>query len=497
MAARILIADSDPVQRRLLESLCNRLGYEAETAADGDATLARLLAKGQRNIDLLILDLTMPGFGGLDLLGRLKPAGKMLPVIAEAPRDAVGLGLCAIRAGARDFVVKPARAERLQVAIKNAFHAARLGEALRFMRQSSLGRLSLGDLATESAAMARALRQGEKAAKTNIPLLLEGEEGSGKEVFARAIHGASSRRGGPFVSVRCAPFAEDAGAALFGSGAGGGGRTAAKFAQANGGTLFLGEIGELPLEAQEKLLRALIDDAFYPIGTTRPVRIDVRVIASTSPNLIECVKLGTFREDLFYRLNVFPVTVPALRARSEDIPGLAMRFCARFSAEEAKSIRGLCAEAIALLCAYDWPGNIRQLENAVFRAVALADGDELTVADFPQIAARVECFDVRIPPAPARALRRLAPAKEFVRVEMRDQNVLSLLDTAGNMRPLEELEGEAIGFALAHYRGQMSRVARKLGIGRSTLYRKLRQHGLGQIDEEPDREMDSVQPARA
>jgi DNA-binding NtrC family response regulator len=183
---------------------------------------------------------------------------------------------------------------------------------------------------------------------------------------------------------------------------------------------------------------------------------------------------------------VFPISIPPLRARRDDIASLACRFCGRFAAAEGKPVRGICAEALALLGAYDWPGNVRQLENAVFRAVVLADGGELTVAEFPQIAARVEGFDVRIPAAPIPAARQAHPAKEFVRVEVRDPNVLALLDENGNPRHLDRLEADAIKFALVHYRGQMSAVARKLGIGRSTLYRKLkRQDLLKQHDLEP------------
>ncbi|HMF06366.1 MAG TPA: sigma-54 dependent transcriptional regulator [Methylocella sp.] len=499
MPARILIADDDPIQRRLLESLCNRFGYETEAAADGEAALARLKSHNAPKIDLLILDLVMPGLDGLGLLGRLKAAGETLPVIVETTQGATDSGLIAIRAGAADFIVKPAGAERLQISIKNALLAARLAEDVRFLQRRASGHLSLDDLSAESAATARALRLAEKAAKSGIPVLLEGEAGTGREVFARAIHGASARRGGAFVTVNCAALGQEfAESVLFGSDISGSEKNAGKFVEAHGGTLFLEQICELPLQAQEKLLHALCEGMVRPRGPKRPVKIDVRLISSANQNLIERVKLGQFREDLFYRLNVFPIALPALRARREDISGLAARFCARFAVEEGKRLRGLCAEAQALLCAYDWPGNIRQLENAVFRAVVLADGDELTVADFPQIAAKVQGFDVRIPPAPVVPLRLSGPAKEFVRVELRDPNVLPLLDSCGNTRPLDQLEAEAIKFALSHYRGQMSSVARRLGIGRSTLYRKLKQHGLEvhQVDE-PACENNAALSARA
>ena len=255
-----------------------------------------------------------------------------------------------------------------------------------------------------------------------------------------------------------------------------------KFAEANAGTLFLDEISELPLDAQVKLLRALQEGEIDPVGARRPVKVDIRLVSATNQNLIELVKRGRFREDLFYRLNVFPITIPPLRARAADVPELARRFLARFCAEEGKRIRGISNEASALLCAYDWPGNVRQLENAMFRAVVLADGDELTTAEFPQIAAQVAGFDVRIPPAPPPLSETSTPPVAFsgetALFEPRDQNILRLIDENGDVRKLEEIEAETIRFALLHYRGQMSQMARKLGIGRSTLYRKMKEIGL-------------------
>jgi len=248
--------------------------------------------------------------------------------------------------------------------------------------------------------------------------------------------------------------------------------------EANGGTLFLDEIGELPMEAQVKLLRALQEGEIDPVGAKRPIKVDIRLVSATNQNLIELVKRGRFREDLYYRLNVFPLTLPPLRARRDDIADLSRRFVARFSAEEGKRIRGVTAEALALLTRYDWPGNVRQLENAVFRAVVLADSDELTVAEFPQIAAQVDGFDVRVPPAPQPVAATSPPEKEIVRVEVRDPSAMPLLDDSGEVRKLEAIEEAAIRFALTHYRGQMSEMARRLGIGRSTLYRKMKDFGL-------------------
>jgi DNA-binding NtrC family response regulator len=210
------------------------------------------------------------------------------------------------------------------------------------------------------------------------------------------------------------------------------------------------------------------------------VKVDFRLVSATNQNLIELVKAGRFREDLFYRLNVFPIAIPPLRARICDVADLAMRFLARFCVEEGKRIRGISNDALALLSAYDWPGNVRQLENAVFRAVVLADGDELTTAEFPQIAAQVEGYDVRIPPAPP-PIAADPPASATFKptiLENRDPHSLRLINDRGDVRTLEDIETEAIRFALAFYRGQMSQMARKLGIGRSTLYRKMKDIGI-------------------
>jgi DNA-binding NtrC family response regulator len=257
-------------------------------------------------------------------------------------------------------------------------------------------------------------------------------------------------------------------------------RHVGKFAEANGGTLFLDEIGELPPEAQVKLLRALQEGEIDPVGARRPVRVDFRLVSATNQNLIELVKAGRFREDLFYRLNVFPISIPPLRSRLCDVPDLAIRFLARFCVEEGKRIRGIASDALALLGAYDWPGNVRQLENAMFRAVVLADGDELTTAEFPQIAAQVEGYDVRIPAAPPPVAADPAPSVAFQPVshDRRDPLSLRLINDSGDVRMLEEVETEVIRFALSHYRGQMSQMARKLGIGRSTLYRKMKDIGI-------------------
>ena len=388
MAALILVVDDDPVQRRLLEAMTRRFGYEVETMESGEMAIARLEARDRPPVSLVILDLVMPDLDGMGVLARMRQREIAIPAIVQTAHGSIEAVISAMRAGAADFVVKPVGAERLQVSIKNALGSMRSRTNCAGRRAAM--RANSGS-ATSSPARSRwraRIRLAERSAKSNIPVLIEGESGVGKELLARAIQGSSERRGKPFVTVNCGALPETlVESILFGheKGAFTGAidKHVGKFAEANGGTLFLDEIGELTLDAQVKLLRALQDGEIDPVGARRPVKVDFRLISATNQNLIELVKAGRFREDLFYRLNVFPISIPPLRARACDIPDLAMRFLARFCVEEGKRIRGLSDEARALLATYDWPGNVRQLENAMFRAVVLADGDELTAGGIP------------------------------------------------------------------------------------------------------------------
>jgi DNA-binding NtrC family response regulator len=488
MTSTVLIADDDPVQRRLLDAMVRRFGYQSETVESGEAAIARLEATDRPVVGCLVLDLVMPDVDGMGVLERMRERRMTTPVVVQTAHGSIEAVISAMRAGATDFVVKPVGAERLQVSIRNAMRVDALEEELRSISKRNTTSLTFRDIVTRSEDMERVIRLGERAAKSTIPVLIEGQSGVGKELVARAIQGGSERKGKPFVTVNCGALPENlVESILFGheKGAftGATEKHIGKFVEANSGTLFLDEVGELPLETQVKLLRVLQEGEADPVGAKRPVRVDVRLISATNQNLIELVKQGRFREDLYYRLNVFPITIPPLRSRRDDVPDLTRRFVARFAAEEGKRIRGVSAECLAMLSRYDWPGNVRQLENAVFRAVVLADGDELTVAEFPQIAAQVDGFDVRVPPVPAFAAP-MAAHREFVRVEVRDPNVLRLLDDLGQVRKLDDLEAEVIRFAQTHYRSQMSEMARRLGIGRSTLYRKMKDFGLD--DGEPD-----------
>ncbi len=485
MTSTILIVDDDPIQRRLLDNTLRKLGYETVIAQGGEEAVALLQGAEQPSINLVVLDLVLPDLDGMGVLSRLRDSGIEVPVIVQTAHGSIETVISAMRAGAADFVVKPVGAERLAVSVKNALRAGALEDEIRRMTRHATGTLTFRDLATRSAEMSRVVRLAERAAKSTIPVLVEGESGVGKELLARAIQGSSDRRGKPFVTVNCGAIPDNlVESILFGheKGAftGATERHMGKFVEAHGGTLFLDEIGELPLEAQVKLLRAIQEGEVDPVGGRRPVKVDIRLISATNQNLIEAVKQGRFREDLFYRLNVFPITIPPLRSRREDITDIARRFLARFAAEEGKRIVGITPDAEALLASYAWPGNVRQLENTMFRAVVLCDGDQLGVTEFPQIAAQVDGYSVEMPPAPPLRQEALpvVDTRPLTEVVLRDPSIMRLLDDRGDVRALSTIEEQVIRFALDHYRGHMTEMARKLGIGRSTLYRKLKEFGI-------------------
>ena len=497
MPKLVLIVDDDPVHRRILEETLKRLGYETKTAQGGEQALQLLEGSEHAAIALVLLDLVMPGLDGMEVLRRVARNPARPPIIVQTANGSIDTAIAAMRAGAVDFVIKPTSPERLEVSIKSALKIEALqGELARLNRKAS-GSLSFSDLSVRGEAMRRVIALGRRAAASNIPVLIEGESGVGKELIARAIQGESERKSRPFVTVNCGAIPENLVESILfgherGSFTGAVDKRIGKFQEADGGTLFLDEVGELPLDAQVKLLRALQTGEIDPVGAKRPVEVDFRLISATNCDMIKLVKDGKFREDLYYRLNVFPLWVPPLRERLQDVPELALHFLARFAAEEGRRVNAISKEALELLTSYAWPGNVRQLENAVFRAVVLADGPELTVAEFPQIAAHVEGFRAAIPAAPAPVDRRpvvtgpvMLGAEHWVPRTLELANnggkgALGIPATTdnGEIRSLDSIEADMIRLALGRYRGHMTEVAKRLGIGRSTLYRKMREFGL-------------------
>src|ERR1700759_4319414 len=382
MPQTILVVDDDPVQRRLLETAITRSGMQVVTAPGGQPALDLINGPRGDQITLMLLDLVMPDMGGLDVLAKLRPTNPDLPVIVLTAKGGIDSAVEAMRAGANDFLVKPASPERIAVSIRNQLKIGTLSGEVKQLKKRTDNRLSFDDLIAEAPEMKQVFRLGTRAAQSDIPILIEGESGAGKELIARAIQGTSARAGRPFVTVNCGAIPENLVESILfghekGSFTGATDKHLGKFQEADGGTLFLDEIGELRLDMQVKLLRALQEGEVDAIGSKRPVKVDVRIISATNRDLADLTREGQFREDLYYRLNVFPVLIPPLRDRHEDVPALARHFIERFAAEEHKGGAGLTPEAADLLERCEWPGNVRQLENAIFRAVVLGDGSLL------------------------------------------------------------------------------------------------------------------------
>ncbi|RYD94684.1 MAG: sigma-54-dependent Fis family transcriptional regulator, partial [Sphingomonadales bacterium] len=417
----------------------------------------------------------------METLERLMERRPDLPVIVLTATGGIDTVVQAMRAGAVDFFVKPASPERIGISIRNALKLSDLRGEVKRLSKKSEGKMGFEDMIASAPTMRGVVRLGQRAAASSIPILVLGESGVGKEVIARCIQGASERAGKPFISVNCGAIPENLVESILfghekGSFTGAHEKKLGKFVEADGGTLFLDEVGELPLDMQVKLLRVLQEGEVDAVGSRRPTKIDVRIISATNRDLATQVKEGRFREDLYYRLNVFPIEIPSLRERREDLPALVEHFVGRFNAEEGKNIPGLAPEAMSMIQAYDWPGNVRQLENAVFRAVVLSDGGSLKPEDFPQIAGLLG----NLPVASGGASHASTP---LAANDTPDQPVL-ITDPTGELRTLEAIERDLIQFAIDHYSGHMSEVARRLGIGRSTLYRKVREYDLKVRDAE-------------
>ena len=475
MTRTVLVVDDDPTQRRLVQAVLDREGYAVVHAESGGEAIDRMTKGG--GADIVLLDMVMPRMSGLECLAELRTAGVTTPVIVLTANGGIETVVKAMQAGAQDFFIKPASPERILVGIRNALQLTQLTAEVGRLKKHVSGRTSFDDLVGDSQPMRLVKAFGARAAKSSIPVLITGESGVGKEVIARALHGASERAGKPFVAVNCGALpANLIESILFGhekgSFTGAHDKHLGKFAEANGGTLFLDEIGELPLDMQVKLLRALQEGEIDPVGSRRSVKVDVRIVSATNRDPARQVKDGLFREDLYYRLNVFPIEAPALRERAEDIPALVDHFIARFNVEEGKRVVAASPDTLALLTAFDWPGNVRQLENAVYRAIVLADTPWLQPHDFPAISGVSAPLD-----APASEAGRVIHDLAAGLPPLPDQPI-RILDERGHLRTLEDIERDLIQHAIEVYAGHMSEIARRLGIGRSTLYRKVREQGL-------------------
>lgn len=473
---RVLIVEDEITQITLLEGIVTRAGFGAERAMSGKAAVARLMDKAKPVIDVVLLDLVMPGMDGIEVLKTIRPAFPSLPVVMLTAQSSINTVVDAMRAGANDFIVKPASAERIRSAMEAALRTSALVGEIAPMRSHRPDNGFEGLVGT-SDSMKRAVKLAKKAARSAIPVLIEGESGVGKEVFARAIHEASDRKGAPFVAVNCGAIPENLVESILfghekGSFTGATERRIGKFQEADGGTLFLDEVGELPLDVQVKMLRAIQEKEVDTVGGRQSIKVDIRIVSATNRNLADRVAEGAFREDLFYRLNVFPILLPPLRDRHSDIPDLTEHFLSQIAEMEDTHRCKISQEALGLLKTYDWPGNIRQLQNALFRAVILSDSELLTADDFPHLAPPADMGTTRSPiqsPKPTDAAPMQQPHEGLhVPLEKAD----------GHVRTFAELEAQIIEKTLEKYEGRMAEVARRLGIGRSTLYRKVAEYGL-------------------
>ncbi len=464
----LMLIDDEPAQRRLVAAIAARRGWRTLFAGEGETAIATLGTPDGMALDAVLLDYAPSDSDAAELIGELRARRPQLPILVLTANGSVASAVSAMRAGATDFLVKPLASERLLAALEAATGGKSAGE-LRPLTEKLSANLGFDEIVGAAPQFRAALAIAAKAARARVPVLIEGESGVGKEVVAEAIHAASPRAKRPMEIVNCGAIpANLVESELFGheKGAFTGAfeRKIGRFQEADGGTLFLDEVGEMPMEAQVKLLRLLQTGEIQPIGARHAREVDVRVIAATNKSLAAEVEAGRFREDLYYRLNVVQVAIPPLRERAADIPALARHLLARIAEQPGLRPLGITDDALTLLGAYDWPGNVRQLQNALFRAAVLCDGDGLTRADFPQIA-QLALGRPEQPPAPPNASGSAG---------------ITLFRPDGNLRALDEIEADVIRLAIGHYRGRMTEVARRLGIGRSTLYRKLGELGIDQ-----------------
>ena len=452
----ILIVEDEAKMRRLLELNLGDDGFTTFSAEDAETGLKLLR---ENSIDLILTDLKLPGMNGLEFLQTVKRQNAALPVVVMTAFGSVETAVDAMKAGASDYVLKPFSLTEMRIVIHKELDVRNLREENRSLREALGKRYSHPNIVARSPKMQEVLATVERVAPTNSTVLLGGESGVGKDLIARAIHEKSRRSSGPFLKINSTAIPENLlESELFGfeKGAftGAVASKPGKFELADKGTLFLDEIGDVPPVTQVKLLRVLQEREFEPLGGTRTVKVDVRLIAATNKDLRQALEQGTFREDLYYRLNVVPVDIAPLRERREDIPDLVNLFISRFTGESRKPVEGITPEAMQILVNYHWPGNVRELQNIVERSCALAKGNVLNPSDIH--------LDVR-------------PAKST--------------NSPGGFLPdgvtLEQWEDEMVQEALRRANGNKSQAARLLGLSRNALRYRLSKIGIA---DEADRE---------
>lgn len=462
---QVLLIDDDPAVIRLLEFELAEAGVSTVAATNGRQA-QEILAKS--DIDAIVLDLALPDTTGRELLNEFRESYADIPVIVLTARDEVNEAVICMQLGARDFVTKPFDRARLLTSVGNACHERRMKSQLELMTEQQRRDTGFESLVGKSAGVDRVKKLLQRAVGNDVTVLIEGESGTGKEVFARALHAESPRATGPFVAVNCGAIPESLiESQLFGHARGAFTGAiddhAGFFEQAEGGTILLDEIGELPLASQVRLLRVLQERSVQRVGDRELRRVDVRVVAATNRNLESMAKSGKFRLDLFYRLAVFPVTLPPLRERGDDCLLLSEAFLERTCQRHNQARLHLDDRAREAIQRYDWPGNVRELENAIERACLLANEDMVTASDLPD-----------------------AVIDQLLGDDSGAADSPSLVGADQPVRPLAEEERRLILRALELTDWNLSQAAQQLGIGRATIYRKIDRYGLSRAGQNPE-----------
>ncbi len=452
--ATILIVDDEAGVRSSLAGVLRDEGYQVDTVDSGEACLEQVRRKAY---DVLLLDIWLPGMDGLDTLEELRARGLEAEVVMISGHGSIENAVRATKLGAFDFVEKPLSLDKTVLVVRNAIRQHQLEAENRALRARVDRRFVM---IGESSVIGRLKEQIAMAAPTNGRVLISGENGTGKELVARHIHLLSQRRDGPFIEVNCAAIPEELiESELFGHARGAFTGAVAdrrgKFELAHGGTLFLDEIGDMSLKTQAKVLRALQEQVVEPVGGQQSVRVDVRVIAATNKDLLEEIRGHRFREDLFFRLNVIPIHVPALRDRHHDVVVLARHFVSEVAREYGRRLKRLTVDAEAVLCSFRWPGNVRELRNVIERVMIMVPGETISATDLAFLGVS-------------------APAHLHAAVSGDEPPSLLPLYTAR-----DDWEREYIKAALAACEGNISRTADVLGVERSNLYRKMKGLGMG------------------
>ena len=460
----LMLIDDEPAQSRLISALAGREGWRTLVVGDSETAIATLGTRQGMQLSAIILDQWVPGDRACELIAELKERRPALPILMLTTSTSPQLAVEAMRAGATDYLVKPVAPDRLMQALRNATTRETPQDELTPLAEKFDSELDFDAMVGTATPFRDALAKAAKAARGHGHVLIEGESGTGKEMLVRAMHAASPRAKTAFRMLNIAGVpASSLESVLFGheKGAFPGAfeQQVGALQHCDGGTLVLDEIDRLSMDLQDRLAEAMETGQVKPLGAQYAFKVDVRIIAASNLPLADLVATGHFRESLLNALSRTSILLPPLRNRSEDVPALTRHFLGRIGEQPGLRPLGITDDALRLLSAFDWPGNVRQLQAVLFRAAVFCDGDALTTEDFPQV-------------------REIVGECEASSTPFRESAGVQLYTEDGNLRPLEDIEADVIRLAIGHYRGRMTEVARRLGIGRSTLYRKLSDLGI-------------------